>query len=323
MHRVGLIVPHGFQHLSLAPLTAFEMTGFGLAKPPPAHSHYDLHLLSEHGGPVSSSCGLTVETEAFGDPAFDTLIVGATTAFEMAPSSASLIAFVQKAARASRRIASFCNGAFVLAEAGLLDGRRATTHWIQAASFRARFPDVRMEEDRIYINDGPIWTSAGMTAGIDLVLAMIDRDLGPEVAKAVAKLMVINQRRMGGQKQHSALLDMTPKSNRIELVVAHIRQNLRSTLSVEELAAVANLSPRQFSRTFLAETGQSPAKAVERLRMEAARFMMEEGRHSAKVVAQETGFADRERIRRAFLRTFGVPAEALRRNARQEAVAVV
>jgi transcriptional regulator GlxA family with amidase domain len=174
----------------------------------------------------------------------------------------------------------------------------------------------------LHHSDGPIWTSAGMTAGIDLVLAMIDRDLGPEVAKVVAKLMVISQRRMGGQKQHSALLDMTPKSDRIELVVAHIRQNLRKPLSVEELAAVAGLSPRQFSRAFLAETGQSPAKAVERLRLEAARFIVEEGRHSVKVVAQETGFADRERMRRAFLRTFGVPAEALRRNARQGAVAV-
>jgi transcriptional regulator GlxA family with amidase domain len=179
-----------------------------------------------------------------------------------------------------------------------------------------------MVEDRIYINDGPIWTSAGMTAGIDLVLAMIDSDLGPEVAKVVAKLMVISQRRLGGQNQHSALLDMTPKSDRIELVLTHIRQNLRNPLSVEELAAVARLSPRQFSRAFLAETGQSPAKAVERLRLESARFMVEEGRHSVKVVAQETGFADRERMRRAFLRTFGVPAEALRRNARHGAVAV-
>jgi transcriptional regulator GlxA family with amidase domain len=178
-----------------------------------------------------------------------------------------------------------------------------------------------MEEDRIYINDGPIWTSAGMTAGIDLVLAMIDSDLGPETAKVAAKLMVINQRRMGGQTQHSALLDMTPKSDRIELVVAYIRENLRKPLTIEELAAVANLRPRQFSRSFLAETGQSPAKAVERLRLEAARFMLEEGRHTVNVVAQETGFAHRERMRRAFLRTFGMPAEVLRRNARYAAVA--
>ncbi len=308
MHRVGLIVPHGFQLLSLAPLTAFEMTAFELAKPPPTSPHYDLHLLSERGGAVRSSCGLTVETEAFGDPAFDTVIVGAITACEMPPSTPTLIAFIQEAAKASRRTASFCNGAFVLAEAGLLDGRRATTHWIQAASFRARFPDVRMEEDRLYIND----------AGIDLVLAMIDRDLGPEVAKAVAKLLVINQRRIGGQKQHSALLDLVPKSERIDVVLTHIRQNLQSTLSVEELAAVARLSPRQFSRTFLAETGQSPAKAVEQLRLEAARIMMEQGRHSGNVVADETGFVDRERMRRAFVRTFGLPPQALRRKARLE-----
>ncbi len=249
MHRVGLIVPRDFQLLNLAPLTAFEMTAFEIAKPPPAAPHYELHLLSEHGGPVRSSCGLTVETEAFGDP----------------------------------------------------------------------FPDVRMEEDRIYINDGPIWTSAGMSAGIDLVLAMIDKDLGPEVAKAVAKLLVINQRRIGGQKQHSALLDLVPKSDRIDLVLTHIRQNLQSSLSVEELADVARLSPRQFSRAFLAETGQSPAKAVERLRLEAARVMMEEGRHSGNVVAEETGFAGRERMRRAFVRTFGLPPQALRRKARLEA----
>jgi transcriptional regulator GlxA family with amidase domain len=193
-------------------------------------------------------------------------------------------------------------------------------HWAHAADFRIRFPDVRVEEDRIFINDGPIWTSAGMTAGIDLVLALIDNDLGPDTAKLVARLLVLHQRRLGGQMQHSAMLDMTPKSDRIELVLAHIRRNLRNPLTVEELAAVANLSPRQFSRAFLAETGQSPAKAVERLRLEAARFMLEEGRHTVNVVAYETGFADRERMRRAFLRTFGVPAQTLRRKARREDV---
>jgi transcriptional regulator GlxA family with amidase domain len=316
MHRVGFIVPQKFQLMSLAALTAFEIVNL-----PPAGQRYDIHLLSEHGGPVRSSGGMTLETEAFEDPAFDTLIVGSITAFEMAPSDANLIAFVQEAAKASRRTASICSGAFVLAEAGLLDGRRAIMHWAHAADFRARFPDVRTEEYRIFINDGPIWTSAGMTAGIDLVLALIDNDLGPDTAKMVARLLVMNQRRLGGQKQHSALLDMTPKSDRIELVLAHIRQNLRNALTIEELATVANLSPRQFSRTFLAETGQSPAKAVEQLRLEAARFMMEEGRHTVNVVAQETGFADRERMRRAFLRTFGVPPEVLRRNVRREAVA--
>jgi transcriptional regulator GlxA family with amidase domain len=150
---------------------------------------------------------------------------------------------------------------------------------------------------------------------------MVDGDLGPEAAKQVARLLVLSQRRMGGQKQHSVLLDLTPKSDRIERVLTHIRQNPRNALSIDELAAVASLSPRQFSRAFLAETGQSPAKAVEQLRLEAARFMMEEGRHSVNEVAQEAGFGDRERMRRAFLRTFGVSAEALRSNARREAIA--
>jgi transcriptional regulator GlxA family with amidase domain len=259
---------------------------------------------------------VTVETEAFGDPAFDTIIMGAITSFVMPrPSTANMIAFVREAAKASRRTASFCNGAYVLAEAGLLDGRRATTHWLQASSFRSRFPKVRMEEDRIFIEDGPIWTSAGMTAGFDLVLAMVDRDMGPQAAQEVARLLVISQRRIGGQKQHSVLLDLTPKSDRIERVLTHIRLNLRNALSVDELAAVASLSPRQFTRAFIAETGQSPAKAVEQLRLEAARFMMEEGRHSVYEVSQEAGFGDRERMRRAFLRAFGVSAEAMRRKA--------
>lgn len=312
MHRVGLILPPDFQLLNLAPLTVFEIAEM-TSNPP----HYDLHLLSERGGPVRSSCGLTVQTEAFGNPAFNTIIVGAITSFVApGPSSKNMIAFIQNAAKASGRTASFCNGAFVLAEAGLLEGRRATTHWIQAAGFRSRFPNVSLEEDRIFISDGPIWTSAGMTAGFDLVLAMLDEDVGPAAAKEVARLLVMSQRRMGGQKQYSALLELTPKSDRIEMVLAHIRENLRSPLSVEALASVAHLSPRQFSRAFQAETGQTPAKAVEQIRLEAARFMIEEGRLAANVVAHEAGFADRERMRRAFIRAFGSPPQALRKSSR-------
>jgi transcriptional regulator GlxA family with amidase domain len=299
--------------MSLAALTVFE-----IANLPDGRKSYDVHVLSEHGGPVESSGGMKLETEAFGDPAFDTVIVGSITEMKIPSPDAAVVAFVKEAARVSRRITSICSGAFVLAEAGLLEGRRATMHWAHASEFRARFPNVITEEDRIFVNDGPIWTSAGMTAGIDLALALLDDDLGADAAKMVARLLVMNQRRLGGQMQHSALLDMTPKSDRIESVLTHIRRNLRNPLTIEELAEVANLSPRQFSRAFLAETGQSPAKAVEQLRLEAARFMIEQGRHTINVVAQETGFADRERMRRAFLRTFGVPADVLRRSARRE-----
>jgi transcriptional regulator GlxA family with amidase domain len=307
MHRVGFIVPPDFQVMSLAALTAFEMANF-----PPATKSYDVRLLSEEGGPVRSSSGFFVETESFGEPNFDTVIVGSITAVDVTPSTERTIAFLQEAAKASRRVASICTGAFVLAQAGLLSGRRATTHWATADGFRRRFPDVRLEDDRIYVNDGPMWTSAGMTAGIDLVLGMIERDLGPGAAKLAARLLVLHQRRMGGQRQHSVLLDLAPKSDRIQAVLAHIRDNLRNALTIEELAAVARLSPRQFSRAFLAETGQPPAKAVEQIRLESARFLMEEGRSSVNVVAQETGFADRERMRRAFIRNFGRPPQAFR-----------
>lgn len=315
MHRVGFVVPQRFQIMSLAALTAFEVANMS-----PSGQHYEIQLLSEHGGPVISSSGIRLETQMFGDPAFDTVIIGSLTDFDIPAADPAVVAFLRAASNSSRRTASICSGAFALAEAGLLDGRRATMHWAHAADFRNRFPNVRTDEDRIFINDGPIWTSAGMTAGIDLVLALIENDLGADAAKTAARLLVMNQRRLGGQKQHSVLLDMTPKSDRIELVLAHIRQNLRNALSIEELAAVAKLSPRQFSRAFLSETGQSPAKAVERLRLETASFMIEEGRHSANEVAQQTGFADRERMRRAFVRKFGASPQALRRNARREAI---
>ena len=308
MLRIGFVLPHGFQTMALAPLSAFE-----LANASAGEKLYDIHLLSEKGGPLPSSLGMKIDTEALPEEAFDTLLVGGLLV--PAPSSAGLIAFLRKALPESRRVAGICTGAFVLGEAGLLDGRRATTHWFHARELQARYPDVMVEEDRIFIIDGAVWTSAGMTAGIDLALGMIEKDFGLELSRSVARKLVVYHRRAGGQSQHSALLDMDAKSDRIQTVLSYARRNLRKELSVEELADVAHLSPRQFSRAFRAETGQSPAKAVEHLRVEAARLMMEESRHPIDVVAVETGFADRERMRRAFLRAFGQPPQAIRRNA--------
>jgi transcriptional regulator GlxA family with amidase domain len=218
--------------------------------------------------------------------------------------------------KTSRRVAAPCIGAFALAEAGVLDGRRATTHWGFARELQSRFPNLRVEEDRIYIIDGPVWTSAGMTAGIDLALAMIENDHGQDVARSVARKLVVYHRRSGGQSQFSTLLELEPKSDRIQRAIDFANRNLRRELSVEELADAAGLSPRQFSRAFKEETGQSPAKAVENLRVEAARLLMEQGRLSMDVIADETGFGDRERMRRAFLRALGQPPQAIRRNAR-------
>ncbi|MDB5408101.1 MAG: AraC family transcriptional regulator, partial [Rhodospirillales bacterium] len=190
-----------------------------------------------------------------------------------------------------------------------------------ARDLQARFPKVKVEEDRIFICDGPVWTSAGMTAGIDLALAMVEQDLGAEVARAVARKLVVYHRRAGGQSQFSALLELEPKSDRIQSALIYAKRNLDKPLTVGKLAEAAHLSPRQFSRAFRAETGQSPAKAVENLRLEAARLMMEQSRHPIDVVARQTGFADRDHMRRVFLRTFGQPPQVIRRNARAEAKA--
>ena len=163
--------------------------------------------------------------------------------------------------------------------------------------------------------DQGVWTSAGMTAGLDLALAMVEEDLGRELARSAARAMVLYHRRSGGQSQHSALLDLEPKSDRIQSALTYAKSNLKNALTLDELAEAARLSSRQFSRAFREETGQTPAKAVERLRVEAARLMLEEGRHTVETVAYEIGFGDRERMRRAFLRNFGLPPQAVRRTA--------
>jgi transcriptional regulator GlxA family with amidase domain len=307
--KVGLVVSPGFQMMIFAALSVFEIANVAAGE-----SLYDMDVISESGGPVASSFGMSIDTEAFSEPNFDTLIVGGLLKVES--SSDKLLEFVRAALPRCRRVAAICTGAFILAEAGLLDGRRVTTHWKFARDLQTRFPKTRVEEDRIFIIDGPIWTSAGMTAGVDLALGMVEKDFGAKLARSVAQSLVVYHRRAGGQSQHSALLEMEPKSDRIQTALNYARGNLRSPLTIEQLAEAAHLSPRQFSRAFRAETGQSPAKAVERLRLEAAKLMMEQSRHPVQFIAAETGFADPERMRRAFMREFGQPPQAVRRNAR-------
>lgn len=309
MPTIGLVISDGFQVMAMAALSAFELANLTVGR-----TAYEIRILSEQGGPVRSSLGFAIETRAIGPDYSDTTIATGTLAIGSAPPA--VLGYLRSAAVESRRVAGICTGAFVLAEAGLLDGRRATTHWGFAKHFQARYPSVMVEMDRIFIADGKIWTSAGMTAGIDLALALVEEDFGQEVAKSVARRLVVYFRRPGGQSQFSALLELEPRSDRIRRALVYAKENLKNELSVEELAAAASLSPRQFSRVFREETGQSPAKAVEHLRLEAARLMMEDGRHSMDIVARETGFADRERMRRAFLRSYGQPPHVMRRIAR-------
>jgi len=228
------------------------------------------------------------------------------------PPSPRTVALLRDALSSTRRISSICIAAFTLAEAGILDGRRATTHWSYAEELGRRFPKITVEMDRIFIADGPVWTSAGMTAGIDLALGLIERDLGKQAAQRTARVLVVHHRRAGGQSQHSAMLQLDAKSDRVQIALAFAKQNLREPLTVEQLAEAARLSPRQFSRVFRTETGLSPAKAIENLRLEAARFMLEQGRLPIEEIARETGFGDRERMRRSFVRTFGESPRALR-----------
>ncbi len=314
MRDIAFIVYPGYSVMALTIAMAFEVANSVADSQP-----YDLHFVSEMGGAIKTSAGMMVESEAFSDMPFDTLVVGGATTPVTA--TAGLIAFVREATKRHRRIAAVCTGAFVLAEAGLLNGRHATTHWLHANELQKRFPLVKIDHDRIFMNDGPIWTTAGGAAGLDLGLKLIEMDLGAQLAKSVARELVIYHRRSGEQSQFSTLLDLSPKSDRIQTALTYARENLHKPLTVEELAEAACLSLRHFSRTFHAETGQSPAKAIENMRVESARMLMEQSRHPMDVVARQTGFSDRDRMRRAFLRAFGQSPQVLRRQARQAAIA--
>ncbi|WP_439865483.1 GlxA family transcriptional regulator [Pseudomonas antarctica] len=311
MQRIGFITFPGFGVMSFAALSVFESANNAVGR-----AHYDVRLLSENGGEVRSSLGVIVHTERFDERAFDTVIIGGGSDREFTP---TLLAYLQHAARHSRRLAATCSGTFFLAQAGLLEGVRATTHWFFAAEFRARYPGVRLEEQRLFVVDGAIWTSAGMAAGIDQALAMVEADLGPVVARAVSKNFILQSRRVAGQPQCSVLLDMEQKTDRIQAAMAYMRSNLHRALPLSELADVAHLSLRQFSRAFHAQTGFSPAKAVEKLRIEAALALIQDGRHPLDNIARQTGFGDSERMRRAFIRQFGEPPRVIRRTARNPA----
>ena len=309
--RLAFVVFADFQILDVAgPLAAFEVAssiGDGA---------YELRLLSEGGGMVRSSSGAALATEPLDARPYDTVIVAGGQGTRALPELEGLTAWVRRQAATARRTASVCSGAFVLAQAGLLDGRRATTHWGRSEQFARLYPKVRLEADRIYVQDGPIWTSAGITAGIDLALALIEEDLGEAVAQRTARQLVVHHRRPGDQSQFSELLEVGGANGRFGALMDWARERLGEPLGVERLAGQAAMSPRHFARAFTAETGITPAKAMERLRLEAARLRVETTRDPIDHVAEAVGFGDPERMRRAFLRAFGQPPQALRRAAR-------
>lgn len=279
---------------------------------------YDLQVMATRPGTVGACCGLGLAAGPLVPPmALDTLVVAGGDGTREACADPELLAYVRAAAAQARRTASVCSGAYILAAAGLLAGRRATTHWSRSADFARRFPAVRLEPDRIFVKDGPVWTSAGITAGIDLALALIAEDLGEDVARRTAQQLVVYHRRPGGQSQYSALLELDRPAGRFGPVLAWAREHLAERLTVEQLAGVAATSARNFARAFAAETGVTPAKAVERLRLDAARARLDAGEGQMEQIARQTGFGDADRMRRAFVRVLGQPPQAFRRAARR------
>jgi transcriptional regulator GlxA family with amidase domain len=309
---IGILIFPDFQLLDAAgPIAAFEIAA-RFANNAPA-----IRTIAAKAGPVRSSSG--VEMLARGlkpSAAITTLIIAGGNGVRTPASCPATLSFVRRMAGRGIRVASVCSGAYVLAEAGLLDGRRATTHWQRTPHFVKSYPKIKLEPDQIFVRDGNIWSSAGITAGIDLALAMITEDYGDEIAQSTARQLVLYHRRSGGQSQFSSLLELKTPNGRFGPLLAWAREHLDAPLTVEDLADKAGMSSRHFTRAFIAETGTTPSKAVERLRIEVARQRVQSSGEAIERVAEITGFRDPERMRRAFIRAFGQPPQSLRRAAR-------
>ncbi|HEV7323079.1 MAG TPA: helix-turn-helix domain-containing protein [Ensifer sp.] len=284
---------------------------FNDARMPCGQPAYAIQLLSETGGLVVTDTGVALDTLPFSHAVSappDTLLVSGGQSALQAASSQALLAFLADMAGTCRRLGSICLGAFILARGGHLDGRRATTHWEDCAQFRDAFPAIDVREDSIYEQDRGVWTSAGVTAGIDMALAMVEEDLGRNEALRLARSLVLYVKRTGGQRQFSAALDqqIRSSSDRFDALVTEIRANLAADLSVPRLADMARMSERNFSRLFTETMGASPAQFIEELRVDAACDALQRGDVSVAQAPFLFGFGNPERLRRAFQRRKGI-----------------
>ena len=294
------------------PLEVFHAADELLSRNGKAQEGYELIFSANTPGPVPTSSGLCLHADTRpGLEEVDTLLVPGGMIAETASTNAENVLAIRRADRKAKRLVSVCSGAFLLAAAGVLNGRRATTHWIVAERLAELYPSINLDPDAIYIQDGHIATSAGVTAGIDLALALVEDDFGPALAIEVARLLLLYRRRPGNQSQFSTTLDLQAKvSKRFKPLVDWVETNLDQKLTVDQLAEKAHMSPRSFARIFPSEIGISPGRFIEQLRIDRARELLESGAEGLEQIARESGFGREERLRRAFQRRLGIsPAQ--------------
>ncbi|WP_336946793.1 GlxA family transcriptional regulator [Asaia sp. HN010] len=308
--KVGFVLYPDFQIVdATGPAAVFEIGGVMSNVP------YAITMLSYEGGLVRSSSGISLHTQRLDpDEVFDTLIVVGSAYYRSRLNDETLASYLRQQASQTRRMCSVCTGAFFLADAGLLNGRRVTTHWQDIENLRLHAGEAEVERDAIYIHDGQVWTSGGITAGIDMALALLTEDAGENVAQGVAQTMVLYYHRPGGEAQISPLIRMATGADRFSSLLGWIRANLATEMTVDLLADQMGMSPRNFSRSFKLTTGMSPAKAVETLRLEAARERVINGKIPIELIADQTGFGDPERLRRAFNRVYGMSPQRMRQS---------
>ncbi len=316
--RIAILIYPGVQSLDVTgPLEVFSAASEAIAASGRSDPGYEVSTVARSPEPVRTSSGLRLLPDGplpRASAAIDTLIVPGGSGRERAGEDETLIRWLARSPRSARRVAAVCTGSFLLARAGLLEGRRVTTHWAFASRLAREHPEVEVDADPIFIRDGSLWTSAGVTAGMDLALAMVEEDLDREIALLIARHLVLFLRRPGNQSQFSATLHaQEPRSEPLREIQRVVLEDVAGDHTVEAMAARAHMSPRNFARAFRAQTGVTPARYVERVRLEAARRWLEETSEPVAAVAHACGFGTAETMRRSFLRalqvgTVGVPA---------------
>lgn len=310
IRRVVILAYDGVQILDIAgPLQALTTANEEGADP-----RYDIVVASISGNTAKTASGLDIRTERLPRLSrVDTLLIPGGPGVEDARKDARMLSAVRKAANTVRRLCTVCTGAFIAAATGVLDDRRAVTHWRSCERFAHLFPRVRLEKNPIFLKDGHVWSSAGVTAGIDLTLALIEEDHGNALAARVARRLVVYLRRPGGQSQYSEPLTLQSQSSAYADLLSEVAANPAVNWNVENLSSHAAQSPRTFFRRFKSVTGYTPAEAVERIRIERARILLETTRLKIDSIAARCGFGSLETMRRIFQHHFGMAPGALRK----------